>query len=135
MQVKENGGRNCPDNDKNTCQTFDASNAVERSTEVAIAIGILVAMAAQAFSCNDNVLGFALRMQLIAGVASAATASKLIDKMRCFGLRPLIGVDLRSADIAHLHLCQFHLLFRAGRMLLFGKMFLAKAKVAIGTAP
>src|SRR5579885_2534420 len=86
MQVKENGCRDRPDDDQNARQPLNASNAVERSAEVAIAVGILVTVPAQAFARDNHVLGLALRMEFIADVAPTATAGKLINVVRCFGL-------------------------------------------------
>src|SRR5579871_2114387 len=77
-------------------------------------------------------LGFALCVQFIADIAPAALAAELVDVMRGARQRPLVRIDLRPADVAHLRLCQLHLLFGARRMLLFGEMVLAESPVAIG---
>src|SRR5574340_524630 len=68
-------------------------------------------------------------------MAATARAAELIDEVRSARNRPLIGVDLRSTDVADLCLRQSHLLFGAGRVLLLGKMLLAKSLVAVWAAP
>src|SRR5437763_15684738 len=80
-------------------------------------------------------LCFALRMQFITNMASTARAAILIDVVCGARKRPLVGIHLRAADVTDLSLRQPHLLFGAGRMLLLGKVILAKSPVAIRTMP
>src|SRR5690348_3594215 len=89
-------------------------------------------MAAQALANDGNVFCFAACMHLVTDMATAAIAAELVDVMRGARHRPLIRVDLSAAYIAHLRLHQAHLLLGTGRMLLFGKVVLAEAFVAIG---
>lgn len=82
MNVKKDHGCDRPDDHKRACQPFDAANAIEGSAQVAVAIGILVAMAAQSLSNDRHLLSLALRMQLITDVATASATGKLIDEVR-----------------------------------------------------
>lgn len=81
MNVKKDHGCDRPDDHKRARQPFDAANAIEGSAQVAVAIGILVAMAAQPLTDDHHLISFALRVQLITDVATASAAGELIDEV------------------------------------------------------
>ena len=91
-------------------------------------------MAAQSLAYNDHIFILTLRMEFVAHMTTTALTGELINKMRGFRDRPLVRVNLYTADITCLGLRHPHLLLRTWRMLLLWKMFLAEAVMAVGTA-
>lgn len=114
MKIEKNGQTHSSSNDEPAHQAFDATNAIERGTGIAIACNVLVAMPTHAIAHDMDVLGFVLRMLLIADMAATSLAQVIVDIVRSTRQRPLVRVDLSATDITDLRLSQVHLLFRAG---------------------
>jgi hypothetical protein len=112
-------------------ETLDASDTIERRTEITVTGRVLIAMPAQSLAHNKDIIELTLGMQFIADMPPATFAGVLVDEVRGAGDRPLVGVSLRATDIADLCLCHLHLLFGARGMLLLRKMLLAEATSAI----
>lgn len=82
MDIKENGDYDGASDYKNAGEATNTANTRERRTEITVTIDILIAMAAHAFTHDGNILCFALRMQFITDIASAAFTGELVDKVR-----------------------------------------------------
>jgi hypothetical protein len=102
MKIEEHSCYYGPNNDKSTRQAFESSNAVEWGAQIAVAVDILVAMAAQAFAGNHYTFRFVLSVKLIADITATALAGILIYIMGSFGEGPLVWVDLSATDITYL---------------------------------
>lgn len=135
MQIEKDAQDDCSGDDEHASQPAQPAYARERSAEATIAVGNLIAMAAQAFAHDVDRFAFALRVQFIANIAPASLAAILVDVVRRARDRPLVRVDVRATHVTRLCLRQSHLLFGAGRMLLLGEVILAEALVAIRATP
>lgn len=62
MKVKEDREYNRANGDDDPRYPFDATNAVGGRTQVAVAVCILIAMAAQPLALDDHVFNLVLRM-------------------------------------------------------------------------
>jgi len=83
VQIKEYRRDNCTCDDNQPCYTLYASNLVERRTEVAVAICVLIAMTAETLSNDGHVINFTTGVQFIADITIASPALIWIDKVRC----------------------------------------------------
>ena len=83
MQIKEDSNYNSGKHGNSASQPFQATDAVEWRAHIAITVGILIAMAAQALTRDNHVVSFALSVQFFTDMTSTALADKLIDEVGC----------------------------------------------------
>lgn len=82
MQVKEDRCPRRSSDDQPARQAPDAANAIKWGAEGAVTSRDLVAMTAQTLANNVDMLSFALGMQFVAHMTTAALAAILVDTVR-----------------------------------------------------
>ncbi len=82
MKVEENGYCYCSYRDDSTSQALDTANTVHGSAEVAVTAGVLVSVAAQSLSYDDDIVYLALCVQFITDVTTTSLTGELIDEVR-----------------------------------------------------
>ena len=81
MQIKKGGCRYRPQYHNPIGNAFYAAQAIDGGTEIAIARRILIAMTAQTFASNKDLIDFALRVQFVADMATTPFTLVLVNKV------------------------------------------------------
>src|SRR5208337_4221591 len=79
---------------------YDAADVTHRSASVAVTLLDMVTLAAHAVFDQVDALGAKSRMEIVTDVAPAASALAVVNVVREWGSRPLIGPYRGAADVA-----------------------------------
>ena len=81
MQIKKGNCRYRAQYHNPIGNAFYAAKAIDGGTEIAIARRILIAVAAQTFARNKDIIDFALRVQFVTDMATTTFTLVLINKV------------------------------------------------------